>query len=98
MYYHLGASRPEGKQAKASFALFDLALRDAASEGLTLASLGGAAGIDDDPSDGLAFFKRGWSTHSVVARLGGRVVDRDAYDSLGGAPDYFPAYRGGGRS
>jgi Acetyltransferase (GNAT) domain len=94
IYYHLGASLPVGRSAKASFALFDAALGHAAADGLKLASLGGVAGLEEDPTDGLAFFKRGWSTDSVVAWLAGRVCDPAAYTALGGEPtDFFPAYR-----
>lgn len=99
IYYHLGASSDRGRSLKASFSIFDRALGDAASRGLSWACLGGAAGLKDDAADGLAFFKRGWATDTHTAYLAGRVLNRGAYEALCGATmprgGYFPAYRGG---
>lgn len=97
-WYHLGASSDRGYEVGSAYAIFRAALADLAASGVRRADLGGAAGIADDPSDGLARFKRGWSTSTVVARLCGRILDRDAYDRLSrargaGPGEYFPAYR-----
>ena len=98
-YYHLTAVAPDGYRARCVYPLLRHALEDLAAEGVLVAELGGAAGLDDDPSDGLAAFKQGWSTGTVVAHLCGRVLDRDAYDRLSqgrsaAAAAFFPAYRG----
>jgi len=94
--YHLGASSKVGRDSKASFALFDRALGDAGERGLARANLGGAAGLEDDEQDGLAMFKRGWSSESVDAYLGGRILDREAYSALCNGEEagpFFPTYR-----
>ncbi len=95
-YYHLGAYTPIGYSSRAAFALFDAALRDLA-ESATHAVLGAGAGVDaGGEDDGLVRFKRGWGTSERVAYLGGRVVNRTAYDRLSGAHaagPYFPSYR-----
>ena len=72
------------------------ALRDGGERGLERANLGGAAGMADDEKDGLAMFKQGWSSETVDAYLGGRIVDREAYSSLCQGDEsvpFFPAYR-----
>ncbi len=98
-YYHLGAYDDTGYASKASFALFDVALSDLASEGFRWANLGGAAGTTGAAS-GLSRFKEGWSNCRKPTYLCGRVLDRVAYDQLVAqlhpAPtNYFPAYRAG---
>ena len=60
--------------------------------------LGGAAGRGDDPSDGLAHFKRGWSTGTRPVYVCGRVLQSDVYCELSAdddGPAYFPRYRAG---
>lgn len=96
-YYHLAAYDERGYAARASFALFDRALTAFGRDGVRWADLGGSAGVLDAGADGLARFKSGWSTGVRTAPLGGRVLDRAAYDALSAAVDapdgYFPAYR-----
>lgn len=94
-YYHLGASSQAGYKAKASFALFDEAIRFYTLRGFPILSLGGAAGLEDDPSDGLARFKRGWAPLTAQSYLCGAVLNREQYDELSkGIPgSYFPLYR-----
>lgn len=97
-WYHLGASSKEGLAVGASFALFDVALRDAAEVGLEWANLGGGAGLANDAADGLARFKRGWTPHLGWSQVVGRVLDRGAFDELCEArgpcaPGTFPPYR-----
>ncbi|MCE9634684.1 MAG: GNAT family N-acetyltransferase [Planctomycetes bacterium] len=96
--YHLAASNDAGYRCGAAYPLMRRALADLAAEGVTLAGLGGAAGLADDPSDGLAKFKRGWSTSTQTAFLCGRIVDREAYEQLSAecgdaTGPFFPAYR-----
>lgn len=97
-WYHLGASSAEGLAVGASFALFDVALRDAAEAGLDRANLGGGAGLANDAADGLARFKRGWTPHVGWSQVVGRVLDRGAFDELCEARSpcasgTFPPYR-----
>ena len=101
IYYHLGAYTDAGYQTRASFALFWTALEWFTAAGARWLDLGGAAGAGrpaDD--DGLARFKRGWSTVERTAYFCGRVFDAEAYQRLTGGRDpsgapYFPAYRAG---
>lgn len=97
-YYHLGASHPEGRAHSASFGLFDAALRDAQAEGRRWANLGGGAGLAQDPQDGLARFKQGWSREKGWSYVGGRILDRSLFDELNRAAGpvregVFPPYR-----
>lgn len=99
-YYHLGAYTDDGYRQYASFALFAEAIQYFTSLGLKWLDLGAGAGLADDPSGGLARFKRGWSTGTRTAYLCGRVLDRARYSELvklaGAEGDpYFPAYRNG---
>ena len=64
-------------------------------------NIGGPAGIDDDPADGLYNFKRRWTPHRRETLLSGQVLDAPTYAALcaetgtGGAA-FFPAYRAPG--
>lgn len=99
-YYHLGAYDNEGYRCRASFALFWKSIEQFRAAGVRWLDLGGTAGVHD-ADDGLARFKRGWSSGSRTAYLCGRVLDRERYDALvhaagGGRADgngFFPAYR-----
>jgi hypothetical protein len=99
-HYHLGASDTDGYRLHASFALFDAAIDHFSATGVQWLDLGGEAGVNPKNDGGLARFKRGWSTGSRSALLGGRICNRDAYDELtrgAGLPptSYFPRYRAG---
>jgi hypothetical protein len=99
-YYHLGAYSNRGYELRASFALFRSALEYFPGSGLKWVSLGAAAGLHTNSSDGLTRFKRGWSTGTRTAYLCGRIFDREKYALLAtsrGCTDsaYFPAYRRG---
>ena len=92
--YHLGASDAEGYAAGASYAIFAAAFeRFADAERI---DLGGAAGVIDDSSDGLARFKRGFANSTAIAYICGAVLDPVAYAALSSGRvscAYFPAYR-----
>lgn len=68
-----------------------------------VACLNLGAGRASDASDGLSYFKQGFSTGTRPAWLCGRVFQPDAYAALArrrtvrdvGADVYFPAYRAG---
>lgn len=96
-YYHLAAYDDEGYRAKASFALFDVAISTFRAQGIPWLALGGAAGVTTAESgDGLTRFKEGWATETRTAWFGGRVLDRRRYAELSeicGDTTFFPAYR-----
>lgn len=99
-YYHLGASSALGYELRASFGLFWYALEHFTTRGLRWLSLGAGAGVKTSNNDGLARFKRGWSTGTRTAYFCGRVFDRAKYSEIVRAKGvsgtgYFPAYRQG---
>jgi hypothetical protein len=94
-YNHLGASNALGYANGANYALYDAAIAHFSQAAIL--NLGGGAGSRDDPSDGLAVFKRGFANAEVHAMLCGAVLDEARYAALaGGLPTtgYFPSYRG----
>ena len=98
-YAHLGATSAEGRALMASYGLYAAALEWFTSRVQWL-SLGAAAGTNGKRGDGLAFFKRGWSTGTRPVYVCGRVFDQAAYADLAaekraGGVAYFPAYRHG---
>jgi hypothetical protein len=99
-YYHLGAYSDRGYEVGASFALFRHAIEHFGEEGFAWLNLGAGAGLDGNGADGLARFKRGWSTGTRTAYFCGRVFAPDRYAALAEArgasgSGYFPAYREG---
>jgi hypothetical protein len=97
-YSHLAATSDLGYRLMAPYALYALALRTFAGEARWL-NFAGAAGLEPGATDGLARFKRGWSTETRTAYFCGRIFDQRRYDELVAARpprrDYFPAYRQG---
>jgi hypothetical protein len=99
-YYHLGAYSSLGYDLRASFALFSFAIDYFAQSGLRWLNLGAGAGVSQSENDGLARFKRGWSTGTRTAYFCGRIFDHGRYDEICRAKaiqttGYFPAYRQG---
>ncbi len=99
-YYHLGAYSGTGYATHSSFALFWTALKYFAAQGLSWLDLGAGAGITDRSVDGLAHFKKGWTSNTRTAYLCGRIFDRTKYNKLvekNAIPPtrYFPHYRYG---
>ena len=93
-YNHLGAANAAGYANGASYALYDAAI--AHFSGAAVLDLGAGAGLEDDPEDGLARFKRGFANAEVAAYLCGAVLDERRYSELAASrPDtgFFPAYR-----
>lgn len=93
-YYHLGASSPEGYATQAMYGLFAAANEHLAD--CRVIDLGGAAGIHDNPEDGLAYFKRGFANQTTTAYFCGSCLDLERYALLtANRPEtsYFPAYR-----
>ena len=97
-YYHLAAFSDRGYKTKASFALMDRCISFFRSLGLQKLNLGGNAGITDDPSSGLAVFKKRWANDIGQTLLCGRIINGAVYDSLSSASctqdgKIFPVYR-----
>jgi hypothetical protein len=97
VHSHLAASSDDGYRAGAAYAVYDASIHHFAYT--ELLNLGGAAGASDDPHDGLARFKRGFSNEPASAYVCGAILDRARYDKLvrqSGVPSdtlFFPAYR-----
>lgn len=99
-YMHLSTNTSEGYKIGASYGIFWKALVYLYDQGIRYVHLGGMAGIKEDPSDGLAQFKRGWSNDQRVIYFCGRVFDQQKYESICrqyqiADADYFPVYRAG---
>ena len=93
-YNHLTASNPLGYANGANFALYGAAIEH--FRAANVMNLGGGAGLDDDPEDGLAAFKRGFANGSTQALVCGAVLDAERYASLTAGlaeTTFFPAYR-----
>jgi hypothetical protein len=99
VHSHLAASSPLGYEANAAYALHWFALKTFSDEARWL-NFGGAAGLDAEATDGLTWFKRGWSTETRTAYFCARILNEKKYaDAIAekGVPrsGYFPAYRQG---
>jgi hypothetical protein len=98
-YYHLGAYSKIGYAVRASFALFDHAIRHFRGR-VRRILLGAGAGANANSLDGLTRFKRGWANGTHTAWLCGRIFNLDRYNQLAAkqrlaSPNYFPVYRAG---
>jgi len=92
---HLAASSAEGYASGAAYAVNHFAV--GALDDCAAINFGGGAGLSTDPADGLVRFKKGFANCTATAWLAGKVLDPDAYRSLGAGHDdeaFFPAYRG----
>lgn len=98
-YYHLGAYSEMGYDVHVSYAIFWNAFSYLRDRGVKQVSLGGNAGMKNDDEDGLAYFKRGWASHTVPVYIGKSVLKPDLYDALcekkgvSSSTSFFPAYR-----
>ena len=100
-YLHIMGMLPEAARLHTSYALFHTALAHLEDLGCRYVSLGGAAGNNDDPDDGLYQFKKRWATETRRTWLVGCVLDAKAYDALNAQSGtsetgYFPSYRAPG--
>lgn len=98
-YNHLAASNSYGYELMAPYALHWYALQTFVGEVRWL-NFTGAAGLNYEATDGLARFKRGWSTGTRTAYFCGRIFNQQRYAEAVAArrpPEskYFPAYREG---
>jgi len=97
VHSHLAVSDATGRNSGSAYLLYDKAIRyfDQAET----IDFGGAAGLDDDPHNGLARFKRGFSNETAPSYLCGKILDRQRYaqlcldEGVTEGSDYFPAYR-----
>ena len=94
-YGHLAGINSIGQDLMASYALYQAEI-DYFVDKAQWFDWGGGIGS----GDGLAQFKRGWSTESRPAYLCGRIFDKKQYSEIVAAKgiastDYFPAYRKG---
>ena len=95
---HLQFLSARAAARRTSYALIYATLEELERRGCRFANLGGAAGLDDDPDDGLAQYKRRWASTERVAHLCGEVLDPAAHAALCAAAGdprtgFFPAYR-----
>ena len=96
-YGHLAGTSSKGRDFLAHFGIYETAIQTFAEENSAgLLNLGGVAGALDDPTDGLARFKRSFSNDQTRSYLVKHVLDERRYAALcsSRAPtDFFPAYR-----
>ncbi len=97
-YAHVAAATPEARTLNASYALYLEDIR-CLSARVRWIDWGGSAGIGRADS-GLTAFKRGWSTETRPAFIGGRILHAKRYRELTrslskDAEQYFPPYRSG---
>lgn len=96
-YAHLVAMADSAHELRVSCALYYDAI-ERLSGRVRWIDWGGVAGPADNPDDGLARFKRGWSSGQRTAFLCMRILDREQYAALTEArrrtgSAYLPAYR-----
>lgn len=82
-YFHDGASSETGFETSAAYAAFAHAIEEAADCRYVL--LGGSSGFRDEPLDGLAVFKRGFSNATVVSYLCSANLGRSNRPAAGDA-------------
>ncbi len=98
-YSHLTAFNDDGYRSNASYALYGFAVQYFSGRVRWL-DLGSGAGLADDASDGLSWFKRGWSNAEKKVYLCGVIFDHGVYASLTEKfsqlkTNFFPVYRSG---
>ena len=95
---HLLALSNRAHDIHTSHALYYGTLEAAEARRCRYYNFGGAAGLRDNPDDGLFQFKRGWAKHTRKSLLCGRILDPEGYRQLVderaiSSTEYFPAYR-----
>lgn len=98
-YGHLAAINSVGQDLMASYALYWAEIEYFIGKAPWF-DWGAGAGVRNDGNDGLAQFKRGWSSDARTSYFCGRIFNRELYEDIAGAAgvtstDYFPAYRQG---
>jgi hypothetical protein len=94
VYSHLAASSEEGYQARSAYAIYDATIEHFRSRNALKIDFGGGAGVNS-PSQGLTFFKQGFSSETLPVFLCGKILRPDRYATLSGGSEtsFFPAYR-----
>ncbi|MGH1365018.1 MAG: GNAT family N-acetyltransferase [Calditrichia bacterium] len=98
-YHHLSAYSEAGYANRCSYGLLWRAIQEYKKADYSWLNLGGTAGAVAS-QNGLAAFKKGWSTTAETAWLCGKILCADSYRRLMDrrgtkATSYFPAYRAG---
>jgi hypothetical protein len=98
-YGHVLALSEKGYELGATYALYWFSLQHFADK-VRWYSVGGMPSITSKSTEGLDFFKRGWSPHRRRAYFCGRILNPQRYAEImqvtaGPATDFFPAYRHG---
>jgi len=98
-YPFLGAYSSLGYELHSSYALLWFAI-DYFKNKVQWLDLGASAGVKNITSDGLAQFKKGWSTGTRTVYFCGRILNPKRYKEILltkqiASNDYFPAYRYG---
>ncbi len=96
-YGHLAAFTGTGYDLLSSYALDWYAIEYFKNKVRWL-YFGPGPGIQNDPTDGLSLYKRGWSTSTRTVYFCGRIFNPKRYTEIVNAKDivetnYFPAYR-----
>ena len=99
-YFHLAAYSDTGYKIRASYGIFWKVLNYLQAQGVHFLDIGGLSGIECDPKDGLARFKKGWSNETRLVYFCGHIFDRQKYETICqqfriAGSGYFPAYRQG---
>jgi hypothetical protein len=98
-YCHLMGISEAGHELGVSYALYWSHLSYLSGK-VQWIDWGGTSGVQNNNSDGLSQFKRGWSTGNRTAYFCGKIINQERYTalvkaSLLPATNYFPAYRSG---
>ena len=93
-YSHLAASTPRGYEVGAAYAIYDRAISHFQGKA-SWVNFGSGTEPIGAPADGLAKFKRGWSSGTRTAYLCGKILQPSLYQELSRGIDtsFFPAYR-----
>jgi hypothetical protein len=96
---HLVGTSPRGYELQVSYGLKLFILQHFTGK-VRWVNLGAVPGVSTDANNGLASFKRGWSSETRTAYLCGKILNPSAYHELVRATrsenvEFFPAYRAG---
>ena len=96
---HLVSTSPRGYELQVSYGLKLFILQYFTGK-VRWVNLGSVPGVNADVDDGLARFKRGWSSETRTAFFCGKILKPKVYQELVRATstegaDFFPAYRRG---
>lgn len=98
VYYHLGAYNETGYKFQASYAIFWEAIHYFKDKGFHWFNFGSGSGIQENQTDGLSRFKKGWASDTRTAYFCGKILNPEVYKELvetseGKSIGFFPAYR-----